>query len=162
MRYKRVTLSPQDKPQYEIALGVRDIELLLGEAQNAARFFPNADHEDHQRLDGIVRGLRDALEDARSLGDTGQELKSSEKADYRNHYLKKITRLEVIDHSPCNTCGGDMWFKTETNAMLLECPNCRGLGVAGRVFIFQDVNKEVTASIQDNGRTLKLFVEPRK
>lgn len=68
---------------------------------------------------------------------------------------KKVTRLEIIDHTICKTCTGqggteDVW-----------CGACGGTGMRGRTVVFWDAAKEVKLSLQDDGRTLKIFIEER-
>ena len=72
MRYSNSSYSSSNKRQYWIALGKRDLELLLEEALNASRYAATAmSDEDRHRLKGIVAGLQDALRDAEKLGDDG-------------------------------------------------------------------------------------------
>jgi hypothetical protein len=77
MRYKVTDYSPANKREYWIALGLRDLELLLEEAKNAARHTPLSDKETRHRLKGIVKGLATALEEAQKLGDDGTRRKVS-------------------------------------------------------------------------------------
>lgn len=171
MRYKRVELSAQDKPQYVIALGVRDIELLLAEAQNAYRYTPkNAlAKQDRERLGGIVKGLSEALVAANELSDDGEKVYAEDKHKFRSEYLDKITRFEIIDYRPCSNCNGTRRVLTETDtaagqstAFSKECPKCNGMGSKGREVVFWDKDTKITSSVQDEGRTLKVFIDKRE
>lgn len=83
--------------------------------------------------------------------------------------LNKVTRLEVIDHTPCSRCGGTGRVKTWTDsaagqsiAFDKECDGCAGTGTPGRELMFWDAYKEVSMSLQDDGKTLKLFINKRE
>lgn len=83
--------------------------------------------------------------------------------------MDSLTRLELIDHCPCETCDGYGRVRTETDSaagqstsFLKECPVCLGAGFKGRDVVFWDKNKTVKASVQDEGRTLKLFITDRR
>lgn len=76
--------------------------------------------------------------------------------------LTKITRLEIINHTNCETCKGAGRVKIEGTTTVLECPECHGSGMTGRQVVFHNPDKEVKLSLQDDGRTLKLFVTKRK
>lgn len=70
--------------------------------------------------------------------------------------MTDITRFEIIDHRPCRQCAGTGRYQND------ECANCEGLGASGRwVYTTPNDGAVVTYSIQDNGRTLKVFVEPK-
>ena len=69
----------------------------------------------------------------------------------------KVTRLELIDHTPCTGCNGEAWIKEEGQKPK-SCPNCGGLGTPGRSVLFWDAYKQVELSLQDDGKTLKVFV----
>lgn len=66
--------------------------------------------------------------------------------------LSKVNRLEMIDHTACENCNGTGFIA------LSECIGCGGRGVPGRTIIFWDNNKQVDMELQDDDRTLKLFV----
>lgn len=170
MRFIRKELSPANKRQYLLALGRRDIELLLGEARQAYRYMPSTAplREDRQRLNGIIKGLSEALKVAEADGDDYDRAPVAERQAYKDHKeenpLTDITRFEVIDHRPCNTCDGSGMrpvANTDLNSTravgYITCEGCRD---RGRVFVAYDV--EVESSIQDEGRTLKIFVDKRK
>lgn len=70
--------------------------------------------------------------------------------------LSKITRLEVIGYRDCAACKGKGHLVDKI------CPECDGRKVNGRDVIFWDVNARVDVDIQDEGRTLKIFVSKRK
>lgn len=69
--------------------------------------------------------------------------------------LSKVTRLEIIDHTPCNECGGDGHINGA------YCTTCDGSGMPGRDLVFWDAYKQLELSLQDDGKTLKIFIESR-
>lgn len=146
MRFIRTELSPTNKKQYLLALGLKDIELLHQEALSAHRFMPNTPdlHEAKQRLSKIAKGLSEALTIARQDGDEGEDLPKKERQEYRNanviNPMSAITRFEVIDHRPVQ---GEHGIPT----------------VKGRVIV--EYNVKVESSVQDKGRTLKIFINGR-
>lgn len=75
MRYKVSEFAPSGKRQYWIALGIKDLELLLEEARNAAAHTPLSDKDTRRRLRGIAQGLGEALAAAEEFGDTGHRRK---------------------------------------------------------------------------------------
>lgn len=151
MRFKRVELSPANKRQYLIALGRVDIELLLGEAINAKKHTPDtADFaETHSRLASIVKGLKQALVAAQADNDEGYYVHSADRNKYKHdsetNPLIDITRFEIVDHSKS-------LYDEKGNA----------LEGKGRTVIFWDENKKIESSIQDGGRTLKVFIADRE
>lgn len=152
MRFIRTALSPASKRQYLLALGKKDIELLLGEARNAYRYYPVISNKNEknakQRLKGIVSGLEDALRQAQSDGDEGERVPLELRQAYANQLAKNplydITRFEIIDSS------GAVYTK-EGN--LIEGK--------GRNVVFWDSRKQLESEIQDGGRTLKLNITDR-
>jgi hypothetical protein len=175
MRFKRVELSPANKRQYMIGLGVRDIELLLGNSLAATRSLPVLPEfkEARKRLQKVSKGLAEALEVAKKDGDEGQRVPVEERANYlkasEDNPMLDITRLEIIDHTPCATCKGKLYVLSETDSAAGQstafrkiCPECKGCGCRGRIVVFNNENIEVRSSIQDNGKTLKLFLDERK
>ena len=42
------------------------------------------------------------------------------------------------------------------------CPICRGRKMIGRQLVMWDKNKKVNLSVQDEGRTMKIFVSERE
>lgn len=64
----------------------------------------------------------------------------------------KVTRLELIDHTPCKAC---------TPSARILCGACGGTGIKGRTVVFWDVTKQVELSLQDDDRTLKIFISER-
>lgn len=87
---------------------------------------------------------------------------------------KDVNRFEIIDNRACKTCRGERYILTETDsaagqstAFRKECPTCFGMGSVGRQVIVagpaykQPANAIVTVSLQDDGRTLKVFVDDR-
>lgn len=166
MRFKKVELSPANKRQYLIALSYPDIEVLLGETRAALAHTPQTPEGKIilSQLKQIRKGLAEALKVAKAERDDGKRVPSDLRARYAGqdsdeNHLKGITRLEVIDHTPCDTCNGEM--HCFVNDKMQVCPKCGGLGCPGRDVVFWDKNKEVSSSIQDDGRTLKLFIGKR-
>lgn len=73
-----------------------------------------------------------------------------------------INRLEIIDHSDCMYCEGTGKTPTDSAAGLtasFRCIHCDGVGFLGRRVVMWDDGKSVDISLQDDGRTLKLFIE---
>lgn len=70
-----------------------------------------------------------------------------------------VTRLEVIDYTKCKTCKGEKFIDNGNG--LFECTVCGGLGTPGRTCIFWDKDKQIQLSLQDDNRTLKIFVTNR-
>lgn len=144
MRFIRKELSPANKPQYLLALGRKDIELLIGEAVNAARYTPSTQEQkdNKRRLRSIAAALGEALDVAKADNDEGARVAPEDRAKYKADIDKNpmldITRMEIIDHR--NT----------------EMPSA-----TRRETIFWDKSVELTSSVQDNGRTLKLFLNDR-
>lgn len=75
--------------------------------------------------------------------------------------LKGVTRLEVIDHTNCDNCKGLGRMKIAGQPGDFECPACHGLGMNGRTVVFLDKRKQIETSLQDDGRTLKIFISKR-
>ena len=73
----------------------------------------------------------------------------------------KLNRLEIIDHVPCEKCYGTGRFDDHF------CEDCNGLGSGGRQVIVggpayhQAADVKISLSFQDDGRTLKIFLEKR-
>lgn len=80
--------------------------------------------------------------------------------------LEKVNRLEIIDHRPCLGCGGKCWIEQEGKKPY-ECANCNGLGSSGRTVIVagpaygQKDNAKMSAELQDDNRTLKIFIKAK-
>lgn len=68
---------------------------------------------------------------------------------------EKVTRLEIIDHTPCDTCKGQRFVQGEV------CKECQGLGAAGREVVFWNKDKQVEVQLQDDDKTLKIFISTR-
>lgn len=64
----------------------------------------------------------------------------------------KVTRFEVVDHTPCGKC---------TDAARILCGACGGTGVKGRTVVMWDENKQLDIQLQDDNRTLKVFISRR-
>lgn len=73
----------------------------------------------------------------------------------QDNNTKRVTRLEIIDHTECDICGGNGVFGLD------ECRNCAGIGSPGRSVVFWDKDKKIELSLQDNDRTLKIFISDR-
>ena len=80
----------------------------------------------------------------------------------------KVTRFEIINHTACDECGGTGKTLTETDsaagqsiAFEKECPNCRGMGSPGRTVYVNNSNLQFDLELQDDDRTLKLFIHER-
>lgn len=70
--------------------------------------------------------------------------------------LSKVNRLEVIDHTKCFYCKG-----TGDGTNTRVCEHCGGAGFPGRAVIFWDDNKKIELSLQDDDRTLKVFISEK-
>lgn len=70
-----------------------------------------------------------------------------------------ITRLEVIDHRACRACKGSGIAPNKE-----VCVVCGGTGTVGRSVIASPdgYRADITYDIQDNGRTLKVFLADPK
>lgn len=68
----------------------------------------------------------------------------------------KVTRLEIIDHTTCEHCGGKSRFDESLN-----CINCKNMGSPGRKVVMFDDNKQIDLELQDDDYTLKVFIHPR-
>ncbi len=175
MRFVRIEQSPANKKQYTMAMGKKDIELLKEMALLSHRYFPRtkALQDDRRRLASIAKAFAEAQKLVEYDTDEGDRLPLEERQKYKNklneNHMAEITRLEIIDHRPCPKCHGDRFVLTETDtaggqstAFRKECPECQGMGSKGRQHIFTDPNVEVKSSVQDEGRTLKLFIGERE
>ncbi len=65
----------------------------------------------------------------------------------------KVTRLEIIDHAKCFYCNG-----TGDGTSQRYCEYCGGAGFPGRTVIMWDKGKKIELQLQDDGRTLKIFI----
>ena len=68
---------------------------------------------------------------------------------------EKINRFEIIDHTPCSHCKGKGTINKK------ECEHCRGIGCQGRRVIMWDDNEQIDIDVQDDDRTLKVFIHDR-
>lgn len=91
--------------------------------------------------------------------------------------MPDVTRLEIVDYTPCKKCDGLGWFykgepinPKEFNPSFFdndhtkrpkECVDCAGTGSTGRSVVFWDKTKQIELSLQDDGRTLKIFITKR-
>lgn len=76
----------------------------------------------------------------------------------------KITRFEIVDHRPCVECLGGGWVTVPGEDNIeskQECIGCGGLGMSGRTVVVYDQGVSITTEVQDNGRTLKVFINER-
>jgi hypothetical protein len=81
-----------------------------------------------------------------------------------NEYLEHVTRLEIIDYTPCKHCKGSgrlLNLQSSSTDTSVECGACGGSGIAGRNVIFFDPSKQIELSLQDEERTLKIFINER-
>lgn len=81
---------------------------------------------------------------------------------------KNVTRFEIIDHLPCNNCEGTGVHNSPTDSaggqsisFYGPCKECDGSGVRGREVVFHDKYTQVDVELQDDGRTLKVFLHLR-
>lgn len=82
--------------------------------------------------------------------------------------MDKVTRFEIIDHTPCEECEGTGKVLVPTDSAAgqstqfeKECIGCHGSGFKGRTVVFHNKNKQVDVQLQDKGRTLKVFITER-
>lgn len=79
--------------------------------------------------------------------------------------FKGITRLEVIDHRQCVWCRGRL---TENRLVgdeykEMPCSKCDGSGImGGRQVIFHNDQADISSRLQDDGKTMKVFINDRK
>lgn len=66
---------------------------------------------------------------------------------------EKVTRVEIIDHRPCYFCDGHGQLQNGN-----ECTDCNGLGCAGRTVVARNEDISVEVDLQDEERTLKIFI----
>lgn len=71
----------------------------------------------------------------------------------------KVTRFEIINHTPCPECMGDGVLGSYGNQVI--CPDCEGRGVPGRIVIANGEEFRFSVSLQDDGKTLKVFIHER-
>lgn len=74
--------------------------------------------------------------------------------------LSKVVRLEIIDHTSCKQCGGTGVVSREKYTSPI-CDECDGMGSPGRKVVFWNAYKQIEASVQDDGKTLKIFISER-
>ncbi len=81
---------------------------------------------------------------------------------------KKVTRIEIINHTPCDNCDGTGIYHTPTDSAAGQsisfsspCSNCNGSGMPGRTVLIHNAGIEVDLELQDDDRTLKIFVHER-
>lgn len=66
---------------------------------------------------------------------------------------EKVTRFEVIDHRPCDECGGRGQLENGN-----ACIECEGNGCPGRSVVCWDYDAKIDVQLQDDDRTLKVFI----
>lgn len=75
----------------------------------------------------------------------------------------EVTRFEVIDHRQCVWCRGRLtanYLQKDGSYKELPCDKCDGSGImGGRVYTVH--NAKIELSYQDDGKTLKVFVNDR-
>jgi DnaJ-class molecular chaperone len=74
-----------------------------------------------------------------------------------NLYVDQVMRVEVIDQTPCHSCQGS----GHTYRTKIACTACGGIGVPGRNVVFWASSKQIELSLQDDERTLKIFITER-
>lgn len=162
MRFTRTELSPANKKQYVMAMGKKDIELLHEIALMAHRYTPNtkALHDDKRRLASIAKAFAQAKASVEWDSDEGERLPLEERQAFKDKLaenpMAEINRLEIIDHRPCQDCDGVGHYNDQL------CPTCQGMRTPGRSVVFWDDQTELKSSVQDQGRTLKLFVDRKE
>ena len=77
-----------------------------------------------------------------------------------------VTRFEVIDHRPCCECEGSGWVavpgRNESDEpKQQQCIGCGGAGMSGRTVVVHDKDVSVDVELQDDDRTLKVFIHER-
>jgi hypothetical protein len=118
-------------------------------------------------MGAIIKGLQEAYNVALKEGDEGLRVPVEERANYLRakdeNPMLDITRMEIIDYRPCANCEGKgIIINAHDNSRGIPCVKCQGARMRGREVIFQSKHVEVKSSIQDNGKTLKLFVDKRE
>jgi hypothetical protein len=95
MRYKYTEYSPQNKRQYFIAVGLAELKILQGVTEKALRYFPHVKNDpdmlqQEAHLQNINKGLREAMNEAQRLVDSGERrgLVPNEEQDDRNTKAK--------------------------------------------------------------------------
>lgn len=68
-----------------------------------------------------------------------------------------VTRVEIIDHRPCVECNGHGQLPNGNS-----CNDCGGLGVPGRSVVCYNYDVIVDVQLQDDDRTLKIFLHERE
>jgi DnaJ-class molecular chaperone len=69
---------------------------------------------------------------------------------------ENVTRFEIIDHTQCKECqGSGIYFGG------IICDECQGAGCVGREVVFWDEDKQLDVELQDDGKTLKVFIHER-
>lgn len=72
----------------------------------------------------------------------------------------KVTRFEIINHTPCEECEGT-GLNQDIDKLGKFCPECKGLGIPGRTVYVHNENLKFEVQLQDEGRTLKVFIDER-
>lgn len=72
----------------------------------------------------------------------------------------KVTRFEIIDHTPCDNCEG-MCINPDIDIIGAMCPECHGTGFKGRTVVAFNKNLQFDVQLQDDDRTLKVFIHER-
>lgn len=81
---------------------------------------------------------------------------------FMNMMLGNVTRLETIDHTACEQCKGQGIMRIEGQDEPFECPSCHGGRLGGREVVFFDDSKRINLELQDEGRTLKVYITKRE
>lgn len=75
-----------------------------------------------------------------------------------------VTRFEIIDHRPCCECEGSGLAavpREESDEPKQQCIGCGGAGMSGRTVVAHDKGVSVDVELQDDDRTLKVFIHER-
>ena len=84
----------------------------------------------------------------------------------KNKNTSKVTRFEVIDHTPCEECEGSGVVsvphgKKNYKPIPKPCIGCGGDGMKGRTVVAHNKSLQFDIELQDDQRTLKVFIHPR-
>lgn len=83
--------------------------------------------------------------------------------EFVSKVLNRVTRLETVNHTKCDSCFGSGVMHIEGQPGIFECPVCHGQGMSGRNVVFWDSNKQIVdIELQDDGHTLKIFISDRE
>lgn len=76
-----------------------------------------------------------------------------------------VTRFEIIDHRLCCECEGSGLVaapgRKKSDEPKQQCVRCGGAGMSGRTVVVHDKSVSVDVELQDDDRTLKVFIHER-